>query len=135
MAWRGHHEERRPGDGAAAPETSPANLSVSPGGAPAPLNWRRGILVGAALLSCLILVAIIAALVFTGTEWGRERIRRYAQSSLNGMIHGRATIGRISGNLLTGMTVHDFAITDSAGQPFVAVESFSARYAVLSFLR
>lgn len=134
MAWRGRHEEsdKQPG---AAPTPPTQNLTVSPGGAPEPLNWRRGILVGAALISCLILIAIIAALVFTGTDWGRERIRRYAQASLNGMVHGHATIGRISGNLLTGITVHDFAITDSAGQPFVAVESFNARYAVLSFLR
>lgn len=134
MAWRGQHEEGgRSESGGAAPQGT--NLAVSPGGGAPPLNWRRGILVGAALVSCLILVAIIAALVFTGTDWGRERIRRYAQTSLNGMIHGRATIGRISGNLLTGMTVHDFTITDSAGHPFVAVESFSARYAVLSLLR
>ncbi|HET7374800.1 MAG TPA: hypothetical protein VFJ20_15535, partial [Gemmatimonadaceae bacterium] len=130
-AWRGPREERDKGD------ASQRALSVSPGGAPpgAPLNWRRGILVGAALISCLILIAIIAALVLTGTDWGRERTRRYAQNALNGMIHGRATIGRLSGNLLTGMTVHDLTITDSAGKPFVAVESFSADYAVLSFLR
>jgi len=134
MAWRGRHQANEPHDGG-APSASPADLTVSQGGAPPPLNWRRGILVGAALISCLILIAIIAALVFTGTDWGRERIRRYVQTTLDGMIHGHATIGRISGNLLTGMTVHDFAITDSAGRPFVAAESFSARYQVLSFLR
>ena len=139
MAWRGRHDDsEQPGESGtppnAPPNAPPANLSASPGGAEPPLQWRRGILVGAALISCLILIAIIAALVFTGTDWGRERIRRYAQQSLNGMIHGRATLGRISGNLLTGMIVHDFTITDSAGHPFVAVESFSARYAVLSLL-
>ena len=132
-AWRGPREGRE-GD---KRDASQRTLSVSPGGVPpgAPLNWRRGILVGAALISCLILIAIIGALVLTGTDWGRERTRRYAQNALNGMIHGRATIGRLSGNLLTGMTVHDLTITDSAGKPFVAVESFSADYAVLSFLR
>jgi translocation and assembly module TamB len=51
------------------------------------------------------------------------------------MIHGRATIGRLSGNLLTGMTVHNLTITDSAGQPFIAVESFRGSYEIVSLLR
>ncbi|HVX39756.1 MAG TPA: translocation/assembly module TamB domain-containing protein [Gemmatimonadaceae bacterium] len=99
------------------------------------LNWRRGILVGASMISCLILLAIIAVLVLTGTDWGRERVRRYAENWLNGTIHGRAKIGRLSGNLLVGMTVHNLTITDSAGEPFVAVKSFTADYSVMSLLR
>jgi len=100
-----------------------------------PLNWGRGILVGTSLIAALILLAVIAVLVITGTDWGRERVRRYAQSTINGMIHGRATIGRLSGNLLTGMTVHNLTITDSAGQPFIAVESFRGNYEIVSLLR
>ena len=51
------------------------------------------------------------------------------------MVHGNVKIGRLSGNLLTGMTVHDFSITDSGGAPFVAVESFKASYSLVSLLR
>jgi translocation and assembly module TamB len=91
--------------------------------------------VGASLVVSLVLLAVIAVLVITGTDWGRERVRRYAESGLNGMIHGKATIGRLSGNLLTGMTVHNLTITDSAGQPFVAVESFTGSYEITSLLR
>ena len=36
------------------------------------------------------------------------------------------TIGRIEGNLLSGMTARDITITDSAGKPFIAVESIRA---------
>lgn len=99
------------------------------------LNWRRGILVGASMISVLILLAIIAVLVLTGTDWGRERVRRYAENWLNGTIHGHAKIGRLSGNLLVGMTVHNFTITDSTGEPFVAVKSFTADYSIMSLLR
>ncbi len=98
------------------------------------LNWRRGILVGASLISAIILLAIIAVLVLTGTDWGRERVRRLAQNQLNSMIHGKATIGHLSGNLLVGLTVHDLAITDSAGEPFVAVESFKANYDIIGLI-
>jgi hypothetical protein len=121
----GAAEPREPGDR--------DHIVVVPGGDR--LNWRRGILVGASLVSALILIVMIAVWVLTGTDWGRERVRRYAQTMLNGMIHGRATIGSLSGNLLVGMTVHDLTITDSAGTPFVAVESFTAHYSILALLR
>lgn len=99
------------------------------------LHWGRGIAVGVAMIAGLILVAIIAVLVLTGTDWGRERVRRFAVNQINGMIHGKATMGRLSGNLLTGMTVHDFAITDTAGKPFIAVESFKGDYSLLALWR
>src|ERR1044071_4817268 len=87
------------------------------------------------MIAALLLLAAIAVVVVTGTDWGRERVRRYAVGMINGMIHGKATIGQLSGNLLTGMTVHNIAITDSAGQPFIAVESFKANYELASLLR
>jgi translocation and assembly module TamB len=99
------------------------------------LRWGRGALVGLIMILSLIAIAAGALYILTGTDWGRERVRRYAQNAINSRIHGRATIGRLSGNLLTGMTIHDFAITDSAGKPFIAVESFRAKYNVWSLLR
>jgi translocation and assembly module TamB len=102
---------------------------------PERLHWGRGVLVGVIMVLSLVVIALTAVYVLTGTDWGRERVRRFAENSLNQMAHGRVTIGRLSGNLLTGMTVHDFTITDSAGKPFVAIESFRARYHIMSLLR
>ena len=99
------------------------------------LHWGRGALAALIIILSLVLIAATALWVLTGTDWGRERVRRYAQGAINGLIHGKASIGRLSGNLLIGMTVHDFAITDSAGEPFIAVESFRAKYNVMSLLR
>lgn len=102
---------------------------------PNKLHWGRGALVGVIMILSLVAIAAAAVLVLTGTDWGRERVRRFAQNAINGQIHGKATIGRLSGNLLTGMTVHDFVITDSANKPFVAVESFRADYSIGSLLK
>ncbi|HEY5062562.1 MAG TPA: hypothetical protein VII52_13565, partial [Gemmatimonadaceae bacterium] len=99
------------------------------------LRWGRGFVALLLSLSILVLVAALIVLILTGTAWGHERVRRYAQNYLNGVVHGRARIGRLSGNLLTGMTVHDFAITDSSGAPFAAVESFTANYSIMSLVR
>ena len=102
---------------------------------PKKVHWGRGILVGVACILFLALLAGGAVLVLSSTDWGHERVRRYAQTLINGQIHGTARIGRISGNLLTGVTVHNFSIVDTAGQPFVAVESMRARYSVMSLAR
>ena len=99
------------------------------------LRWGRGFVALLLSLSILVLAAALIVLMLTGTEWGHERVRRYAQNYLNGVVHGKARIGRLSGNLLTGMTVHDFAITDSTGAPFAAVESFTANYSIMSLVR
>jgi translocation and assembly module TamB len=99
------------------------------------LRWGRGFLVALSIMLGLALLAVVAVYVVTGTDWGRERVRRQAQSMIASMVHGNVKIGRLSGNLLTGMTVHDFSITDSSGAPFAAVESFTATYSVVSLLR
>ena len=97
-------------------------------------NLRRAILAVVWLVMVLVVVVVAGVFVLTGTDWGRERVRIYAQNWLNGVIHGHATIGRLSGNLLVGMTVHDLTITDSSGAPFAAVESFTADYSILLLL-
>src|SRR6185436_6041327 len=99
------------------------------------LRWGRGFLVALSMMLGLALLAVVAVYVVTGTDWGRERVRRQAQSMITSMVHGNVKIGRLSGNLLTGMTVHDFSITDSSGAPFAAVESFTATYSIVSLLR
>jgi translocation and assembly module TamB len=80
-------------------------------------------------------LALVAVLVLTGTDWGRERVRRMIVSAVESKAHGRVHLGRVTGNLLKGITFHNFVITDSAGAPFVAVERMSARYKVLRFLK
>lgn len=102
---------------------------------PNKLHWGRG--VNTAVWSVLILLALAACAVWvlSSTDWGRERVRRVAQDFVNSQVHGRATIGRLSGNLLTGVVVHDFTLTDSAGQPFISVESIRGRYSIIGLFR
>jgi autotransporter translocation and assembly factor TamB len=85
-------------------------------------------------LTAVLAFAFISVMVLSGTDWGRERVRRFVLSRLEGMVVGQVTIGRIRGNLLTGATIESFAIRDSAGQPFVAAEQLSASYGILELL-
>lgn len=88
----------------------------------------------AVFVALVIAVAFVAALVLSGTDWGRERVRRLAISQVGNMVHGQVSIGRVRGNLFSGVTIEALAIRDSAGQPFFAADEVSVRYGLLQLL-
>ena len=92
------------------------------------LQWTAVGLAGA------IAVALIAVVVLSRTNWGRERVRRFVLNQLDGIVAGQVTIGRVRGNLLNGASIESFAIRDSAGQPFVAAERVTASYSILELI-
>ncbi len=69
-------------------------------------------LISACVLLALGLVAVIAGLVVTRTDYGREQVRKVVQQQLKGAFLGRIYIGRISGGFLTGITIDSVAIRD-----------------------
>lgn len=85
-------------------------------------------------IAVLALLIIGAVLGLTNTDFGRERVRRIAVSAMNKSIHGVTRVGRIDGNLLRGITLHDLSITDSAGAPFFSSPLVQARYSIGTFL-
>ncbi|HUQ20964.1 MAG TPA: translocation/assembly module TamB domain-containing protein, partial [Gemmatimonadaceae bacterium] len=88
-------------------------------------------LAAVAIVGVLLLVAVYAV---TRTDWGHEQVRRRLQEALQGSSHGIVRIGRISGNLWNGFTVHDLVVTDSSGAPFIDVDSLTGKY-TLGMLR
>jgi hypothetical protein len=101
---------------------------------------RRGVwwgeVIGAFVLAVLIVIVLGATTLYilSGTDWGRERMRRVAQSFLQSHTHGVVRIGKFSGNLLTGLVVDNFSITDSAGAPFIAVPRMRGEYGISDLL-
>ena len=51
------------------------------------------------VLLAIVALALVAVWVMTNTEYGRERVRRYALDALAGSTHGLVRIGGIRGNL------------------------------------
>ena len=83
------------------------------------------------LLAAVVIVLLLlagAVLLITNTPWGRERVRRYAERLIQRNSHGLVHIGKVTGNLLRGFTLHDLVITDSSRAPFVNVREAWARY-------
>ena len=89
---------------------------------------RKGLLIGSAVVLGVLLLVAVALLVVAGTDFGRERVRRFAVSALNDAVNGTVHIGAIEGNLLGGVTIRDVVIVDSAGAPFLSLERASVEY-------
>src|SRR5688572_2494977 len=96
---------------------------------------RRALTIAAATVVVLVAVALSGLLLFSNTDYGRERVRRIAESAIQGAAkHGVVKLGRVSGNLLEGFTIADVSIRDSAGAPFLVADSVSLTYGLRALL-
>lgn len=89
------------------------------------------------LIALVVILGVIAGMVvftITNTNWGREQVRKQALSALANAVNGTVTVGRISGNLLTDLTLHDVSITDSAGAPFIKADEMHTGYGIRALL-
>jgi translocation and assembly module TamB len=93
---------------------------------------RRALNIIAGIVIAIIAIIGIGVWVLTGTSYGHERVRRIALDALKSHVHGKLSIGRIDGNLLTGTTIHDISISDSSGAPFLVADAVKARYSLVS---
>lgn len=82
-----------------------------------------------------LVIAGAGLLVVTRTDFGRERVRRFVVSTLQGQANGIVRIGKVTGNLLDGVTLHDVSITDSTGAPLIVAEKITAHYRIGDLLK
>ena len=93
------------------------------------MTHRRIIEITVATVVLIVSVVLAGLLVITNTDYGRERVRRIAQSAIQDAAkHGVVRLGRVSGNLLEGFTIADVSIPDSAGAPFLVADTLSLNY-------
>jgi hypothetical protein len=92
----------------------------------------RYVLMGIAVVGALI---VGLAIVLTRTDFGVERAGGFALDRIRGSINGELTVERItSGGLLSGVTLHDVAITGPDGRPFVSADSARLAYSLRTLL-
>jgi translocation and assembly module TamB len=83
----------------------------------------------------LVAIVALAVLVVTNTDWGRERVRRFAVSTLNDLAHGTVRIGGLEGNLLKGFRASDVSLVDSTGAPFITADTVATGFDLVALLR
>src|SRR5690349_16916962 len=97
---------------------------------------RRILTIVAVVVVLIVSVALAGLLVFTNTDYGRERVRTFAQSAVQGAArHGVVRLGRVTGNLLEGFTIANVSIKDSTGAPFLVADTVSLNYGLRALLR
>lgn len=95
-------------------------------------RWQKALLGIAGFVVAMIAVIII---IFTQTNYGRERARLFGLKQLASLVHGDVKLGRVHGNLLTGARIDQVVITDSTGRPFLQADTIIVRYSLLSLLQ
>ena len=95
----------------------------------------KWLIVLAVFVVAVVVVDWAGLWVLTSTNWGRERVRNVAVSGFEKVVHGRTSIGRVSGSMLSNLTLEHLVITDSAGAPFVSVDSLMVNYSISDLVR
>ena len=86
----------------------------------------RIFLVAAAILVAILIVLLV---VLTRTDFGVEQAGRFAVERLRSAVNGELRVGRVSSRgLLRGVTLHDVAIDDEDGRPFLRADSARLAY-------
>jgi autotransporter translocation and assembly factor TamB len=76
-----------------------------------------------------LLLASLVIFMFTRTDWGMERARRFVVSWLEDRVEGELRLSRITGpGLMGGVIIHDFEIVDPRGRPFIRMDSLELAY-------
>jgi translocation and assembly module TamB len=96
---------------------------------------RKHLIRTLAVITAIAALLLLAVWAITETDWGHEQVRRRLQAAIQNSSHGIVRIGRISGNLLKGFTVHDLTVTDSSGAPFIDIDSLTASYGLNNLRR
>ena len=90
-----------------------------------------GIAAGGVLLLAIVLIGVI---VLTQTDYGRGQARRLVLRQLGGSVNGTVRIGRLSGNLLQGVTLSELSIADTTGAQFLEADTLELRYSLRQLL-
>lgn len=96
--------------------------------------WRAFVYV---LIGVAIAIIIGMAIFFylTRSEAGIERLRRFAIERVERSISGRLQVERVTTTgIFGGLVLHDVALTDLEGRPFVRADSIRLGYRLRSFL-
>ncbi len=91
-------------------------------------NARIASYIVAGLVAGLVISALVLYML-SRTQFGMERVRRFAISWLDEQVEGEIHIGSFGGRgLLGGLTLKDFYIVDPKGRPFLSADSARLAY-------
>ncbi|HEX5061987.1 MAG TPA: hypothetical protein VFV99_21610, partial [Kofleriaceae bacterium] len=94
-------------------------------------RWVIGIVGG--FVGLVALVVIVAFIVFS-TGWGRGILKNQIATRLDKAFVGGASIGRVDGNPLSELVLHDIVINGPDKQPAITVKQLTVRLPLLPLI-
>lgn len=89
---------------------------------------RRIFLVFGWLVVIVLGAMAITLAIVTRSDWGRERVRSFVEGTVNRGIKGRLHLGKIGGNIFTGLTVDSVELRDRNDSVFIALGRLEVSY-------
>ncbi len=90
-------------------------------------------LVSAIAMLAIGIVAMLVVASVTSTSYGRDKVRNFLQSRVSARVKGSVHIGRISGGMLTGVTIDSIEIRDADDSLFIATGPITVQYDIRDF--
>ena len=90
-------------------------------------------LVSAISMLAIGIVAMLVLASVTSTSYGRDKVRNFLQSRIASKVKGSVHIGRITGGMLTGVTIDSLEIRDAEDSLFIATGPITVEYDIRDF--
>ncbi len=92
-------------------------------------------LLGVALLVALAAILMVGGVVWLRTPPGHRFVRGQIVERLGGAMTGRVELGEVQGDILSGVTLVDFAMIGADGVALIAADTVQVRYGLRPFFR
>ena len=87
----------------------------------------RRVLKALGIAAAVLLAAIVLLLIATQTGWFRDRLRGYAVQQAGSYLNGELTVGRLTGDLFSGIALHDVELRQD-GRTVIAAQAIELEY-------
>ena len=94
-------------------------------------RWTKRIVLGAIVL---VLLLIGGTLIFIHTDYGRDFVRRKAETALLNSFPGGAHIGRIDGSVFGTLVIDDLRLNSRDGKPMIVVGTARVKISLLALI-
>ncbi|MCK5439381.1 MAG: hypothetical protein KAI97_05530, partial [Gemmatimonadetes bacterium] len=88
---------------------------------------------GVLVIVLLVAVTIVGGLLWLRSSWGGDFVRGQIESQVEGLVNGEVHVGRVSGDMISGIVLEDFAMIGHDGIALVDADKIIVSYALAPF--
>jgi autotransporter translocation and assembly factor TamB len=94
------------------------------------INWMA---YGVLAVVLLLAVSVVGGLLWLRSSWGGDFVRGQVESQLQGLMWGEVQVGRVSGDIISGIVLEDFAMIGDDGIALIDADRIVVDYGLAPF--